>query len=76
MGSAETLALSEVSIDFWKSASRVCMRLSVDDLSGGVIWKRLLGLKKEKRLARAISLSKVRKRQEMEQEWLKFASKT
>ena len=47
VGSAETLALSEVSIDFWKSASRVCMRLSVDELSSGVIWKRLLGWKKK-----------------------------
>jgi hypothetical protein len=35
----------------------------------------VVGLKKEKRLARAVSLSKVRKKQEMEQEWLKFASK-
>jgi hypothetical protein len=43
VGSTETLALSEASVDFLKSASRVCMRLSVDDLSGGVIWKRLLG---------------------------------
>lgn len=41
MGSTETLALSEASIDVLKSASRVCMRLSLDGLSDGVIWKRL-----------------------------------
>lgn len=77
MGSTETLALSEASIDFLKSASRVCMWLSVDE-SGGVIWKRLLGWKKKKkkRLTRAFSLIKVRKKQEIEQERLKFASKT
>jgi hypothetical protein len=36
----------------------------------------VVGLKKEKRLTRAFSLIKVRKKQEIEQERLKFASKT
>lgn len=43
MGSIETLALSDVLIDFWKSVSRVGMWLLLDGLSDGVIWKRLLG---------------------------------